>query len=171
MTTPKPPQHSAAARARQQRLRHRIYGSFILLLFSLLLAHSYRVDQTDTANRALLLFADFLKVQGLRPGNPVTLGGIAIGKVTHVSLQKPSMNVRVQIAIANDLQIPADSAAVIRTRDLSGSMSLVIEPGGEDDNLQEGDFFSFTREPIELPQLITTIVERAERNISRKPDL
>ena len=49
-------------------------------------------------------------------------------------------------------------------------MSLVVEPGGEEASLQEGDFFTFTREPIELPQLITTIVERAERNAARPDD-
>ena len=78
------------------------------------------------------------------------------------------MNVRVQIAIDNTLAVPVDSAAVIRSQNLSGTMILVLLPGGEEQSLQEGDFFTFTREPIELPQLITTIVERAERNISQK---
>ena len=171
MTTPTPPQLSTATLlARRQRIRHRLYGTITLLLFSLLLAHSYRADRTHAASQSITLFADFLKVQGLRAGNSVTLGGVAIGKVTKVSLQKPSMNVRVQIAISNTLAIPADSAAIIRAQDLSGSMSLVVEPGGEEASLQEGDFFTFTREPIELPQLITTIVERAERNTARPDD-
>ncbi len=169
MTNPSPPQHSAAATlAKRQRIRHRLYGAVTLLAFALLLAHSYRADRTDAANRSITLFADFLKIQGLRPGNPITLGGVAIGKVTKVSLQKPSLNVRVQLAVDNSLEIPSDSSAVIRAQDLSGSMVLVILPGGEEQSLQEGDFFSFTREPIELPRLITTIVERAERNISQK---
>ena len=80
------------------------------------------------------------------------------------------MNVRVQIAIDNSLPVPSDSAAIIRAQGLSGSMILVVEPGGEEEALRTGDFFSFTREPIELPQLITTIVERAERNIAQKTD-
>ena len=165
-----PPRSTAVALAQRQRIRHRFYGALTLLLFSLLLAHSYRADRSDSAARAITLFADFLKVQGLKAGNPVTLGGVTIGKVTKVTLQKPSMNVRVQLAVDNTLAIPSDSAAIIRAKDLSGSMILVVEPGGEEQNLQEGDFFSFSREPIELPQLITTIVERAERNTSPKSD-
>ncbi len=156
--------------ARRQRIQHRLYGAITILFFSLLLAHSYRADRSNAANQAITLFADFLKVQGLRVGNSVTLGGVTIGKVTKVSLQKPSLNVRVQIAIGNTLAIPADSAAIIRAQDLSGTMNLVVEPGGEEESLQEGDFFTFTREPIELPQLITTIVERAERNVARPDD-
>ena len=171
MKNPTPSQPSSATSlAKRQRIRHRLYGAITLLLFSLLLAHSYRADRTDTADRAITLFADFLKVQGLRAGNPVTLGGVTIGKVTKVTLQKPSMNVRVQIAIDNSLPVPSDSAAIIRAQGLSGSMILVVEPGGEEEALRTGDFFSFTREPIELPQLITTIVERAERNIAKKTD-
>ena len=76
------------------------------------------------------------------------------------------MNVRVQIAVDDSLAIPSDSSAVIRAQNLSGNMVLVVEAGGEEQTLQEGDFFSFSREPIELPQLITTIVERAERHTS-----
>ena len=167
LTHPPPPQKSTAvALARRQRIRHRLYGATTLLLFSLLLAHSYRADRSDAASHAITLFADFLKVQGLRAGDPVTLGGVTIGKVTKVTLQKPSMNVRVQIAVDDSLAIPSDSSAVIRAQNLSGNMVLVVEAGGEEQTLQEGDFFSFSREPIELPQLITTIVERAERHTS-----
>ena len=173
MTNPSPQQNQnpiATTLAQRQRTRHRLYGATTLLLFCLLLAHSYRADRTDAANQAITLFADFLKVQGLRAGNPVTLGGVTIGKVTKVSLLKPSMNVRVQIAVSETLLIPSDSAAIIRAQDLSGSMVLVVEPGGDEESLRPGDFFSFTREPIELPQLITTIVERAERNISENKE-
>ena len=135
------------------------------MLFVLLLAYSYHADRTDVVGEKTSLYADFLHVQGLRAGDDVILAGILVGKVTGVSLQHPSLNARVQLAIDREIEIPADSSAVIRSPDLSGTKVLVIEAGGDEESLLEGDEFSYTREPIETKQLIKIIVERAESNL------
>ena len=141
------------------------------MLFILLLAYSYRADRTDVVGEKTTLYADFLHVQGLRAGDDVTLSGILIGRVTRVSLHQPSLNARVRLAIETDIDIPADSSAVIRSPDLSGTKVLVIEPGGDEEALREGDSFSYTREPIETKQLIKIMVERAEDNLKSLEEL
>ena len=152
-------------RASLQRSLHRAIGACCVLVFALLLAYSYRADRTDIVAGKTTLYADFLNVQGLRAGDDVTLAGILVGKITGVSLQQPSLNARVRLAIEMGVDIPTDSSAVIRSPDLSGTKVLVIEPGGDEESLLEGDSFSYTREPIETKQLIKIIVERAEGNL------
>lgn len=162
------PKTNASASAKRRRYLNRIYGATLLATFAILLAHSYRADRPDKLSNSITLFAEFLHVQGLRKGAPVKIADVTIGKVTKVTLQKPSLNVRVQIAISENIPIPSDSAAVIRSPDLTGTKILVIEPGGDEQNLTQGDLLEYTREPIEIESLVETIVERAEKNLAKK---
>jgi len=71
--------------------------------------------------------AHFSYVEGLDIGSDVKLAGIPIGKVTNLEIHNDLITV---IGfIDNDIAIPKDSIASIRSDGLFGKKSLLINPG------------------------------------------
>ena len=66
------------------------------------------------------------------------------------------MQARVTIALNEQVtDIPADSAAVIRTSGLLGAQYIDISVGGDPDSLKPGDTFYSTQSAMNLERLIT----------------
>ena len=71
--------------------------------------------------------ARFNYVEGLDIGSDVKLAGIPIGKVTNLKIHNDL--IAVKGIIDNDILIPKDSLASIRSDGLFGKKSLLINPG------------------------------------------
>ncbi len=84
---------------------------------------------------------------GLSRGNPVQLNGVQIGMVRSVQLDPPH-GVSVRLKVDDDIRLPADTRAVVRT-DVFGTHSIQLQPGSALVALEGGDTIQgMTQEPL-----------------------
>lgn len=107
------------------------------------------------------LTAQFNRVDGLLPGDEVRLSGVGIGHVESQVLDDKFRAV-LTLTIAEDIVLPTDSSAAIHTNGLFGSKFVVIEPGGEFDELGNGDSILFTQDSLVVEDLLELIIREGK---------
>ena len=100
------------------------------------------------------LSAEFSSVSGLRPGNPIEVLGMEVGQVGGFRMDQENQTVVVELKINKGVTIYGDSIAAIKTAGLIGDKYISIDPGGADDELEDGDSIMDTQAPIDLGDLI-----------------
>ena len=116
-----------------------LVGLGILGVLAVLFGSGYSGFLGGTGYEMKILFAS---AEGIREGNEVTVGGIRVGRVTHVDFVDRSnfaRGVSVSVRIDEQFQVPADSRAVTTEPGLGqgrppieiipGSSSTLITPG------------------------------------------
>jgi phospholipid/cholesterol/gamma-HCH transport system substrate-binding protein len=108
--------------------------------------------------RSYTLYANFSNVGGLKVRSPVKLGGVVVGRVEEISLNKESYIPVVRLAMFEDKgYYPETSSVSILTSGLLGEQYIGLQPGFiiEGVNmLEEGDRFEDTKSAIVLEDLI-----------------
>lgn len=70
------------------------------------------------------------KINGLNESNPVVINGFKVGQVRSIEmLREPKGKLLVTLMIYDDMPIPKDSRAVLRSADLLGSMQVDLQLG------------------------------------------
>lgn len=90
------------------------------------------------------LTASFRSLEGVSVGTDVRLAGVKIGTVTDLSLNPQTFRADTQVSVAQNIEIPDDSAIVISSEGLLGGNFVEIVPGGS----------PFNYEPDSLKSLI-----------------
>lgn len=139
-------------------------GAFLLLAFATLMAlavastngrHNLNAEQMQLAAR-------FSNIGELRVRAPVKIGGVTIGEVAAVELDRDSYEALVRLKVDKSVVIPADSSIGIYTAGLLGDRYLGISPGGDPEALKDGDEILFTQSAVVLEQLISKFLFNAE---------
>lgn len=138
--------------------RDLIVGIFVL---AGLLAVSYLSIQVGGLSYrgpgGLLVTARFDEIGGLSERAPVVISGVKVGQVVDISLGE-DLRARVELDLDENLELPIDSSASIRTAGLLGDQFVSLDPGGEIDLLRSGDEIGFTESALNLDKLIGTLV-------------
>ncbi len=99
--------------------------------------------------------ASFSDIGGLKPRSKVTMGGVVIGRVASIVLDRETFKAVVTLDIERSFtQIPVDSSASILTSGLLGDQYIGLEPGGEQANLVAGSKIEHTQPAMVLEKLI-----------------
>lgn len=101
------------------------------------------------------LQARFTNVGSLREGNPVTMMGIDIGRVTGVHIDQERHQAVVDFRVEKTIDIYEDAIASIRTQGLIGQQYMAIDPGGLGEPLKAGDTIVDTEAPVNINELIS----------------
>lgn len=138
-------------------------GAAALMALAVLLALSYGgqallVDREFSGYR---LHATFNRVDGLSEGAPVYVSGVEVGKVQQMSLAENS-RARVTLWIRPGYELPVDTAAAIHTEGVFGSKFMILDPGGADDMLQNGDTITFTQDALIVSELLELIIAQGK---------
>ncbi len=96
--------------------------------------------------------ARFASVGGLRSGASIKMAGVKVGSVSMISLK--DYQAEVILAVDKDLKLPTDTIASIRTEGLLGESYVLLRPGGETEDLQEGGRIEQTEPAIDLIDLL-----------------
>ena len=72
--------------------------------------------------------AEFLQAAALKRGNPVTVAGITVGKVT--SMRLAGDHVEAGLQVRDDVALGKDSKAIIKITTILGSRYLALQPNG-----------------------------------------
>lgn len=132
------------------------FGTFVLvcLAFTGYLAFTIgNLDVRDPLNRNnYTLTATFDDVTGLLPNDNVKIAGVVIGKVTGIDTEEGKAVVTFQVDDEHD-DIPKDSRAEIRWRNLIGQRYLYLVPGDSPEALEDDDEIIDTKSVIDLGEL------------------
>ena len=133
-------------------------GMFVLLGFAALFflitqITSREIGFGDTSYR---LTAWFDQVGGLKPGAPVSMSGVTIGRVETIGYDFDQYKAKVVLRIDRGFdRIPDDSDAAIYTAGLLGGQYVGVGPGGSETYFKDGDQIEFTQSAIVLENLIS----------------
>jgi phospholipid/cholesterol/gamma-HCH transport system substrate-binding protein len=84
---------------------------------------------TDMLSKGRYFYAVYNRVDGLTPDNRVLINGLAVGKVSRLTLMPETNKILVEIYLRDEIQIPENSIARIHGTDLLGSKAIEIQLG------------------------------------------
>ena len=103
------------------------------------------------------LLARFGRTDGLSIGNPVRMAGIDIGKVINAKID-PNYKAVLTLEIKDGVKVPLDSSASIVSDGVLGNKYIEIEPGGDEEYLQDDEEFAYTQDAMVLEELLDRII-------------
>lgn len=128
-------------------------GAFVVLALGLLGYLSVSIGGFSfIPEKRYTVSARFSNVGDLKPGAPVKLAGVTVGKVQSIRLA--DYFGEVELAIVRELQLPSDTVASIATAGLLGDAYVALSPGAEDANLGEGARITRTEPALNLADLL-----------------
>jgi phospholipid/cholesterol/gamma-HCH transport system substrate-binding protein len=133
-------------------------GMFVLLGFAALFFLVTQITNREIGlgDNGYRLTAGFEQVGGLKPGAPVSMSGVTIGRVESIGYDFTEYKARVVLRIDGRYdRIPEDSDASIFTAGLLGGQYVGIVPGGSETFFTDGDQIEFTQSAIVLENLIS----------------
>jgi len=132
-------------------------GLFVALGLAALLMLAMKVSNLAelTAPDGYQVTARFENIGGLKVRAPVTMGGVRMGRVTHISFDDNSYEAVVRFSVdPRYVRIPIDSSASIFTAGLLGEQYIGLDAGGDEAFLTEGGEITLTQSAIVLEQVI-----------------
>ncbi len=109
------------------------------------------------SDEGFVLNARFTNISGLRVGADIEMAGVPVGKVASIQLQRTETETMALVTLRfnEDLQLPDDTIASVRTAGLIGDKFIDVAPGGSPDILEAGDTITDTEPAIDLGSLIS----------------
>jgi len=98
--------------------------------------------------------ARFTNIGGLKPGSPVLIAGVTVGRVEKINLDSQYAAI-VRLNVKKDVHLPADTIASIKTSGLIGDKYIALSPGAESNELPPGGTISDTESAVDLESLIS----------------
>ena len=130
-----------------------VLGAVVLFTAGYFLLSSYSTADVGTPD-GYKVYAEFSGIGGLGVGDEVQISGVKVGSVQDVRLDQESYLARVTVSVADGIELPIDTAALISSESLLGGKYLSLEPGSDELMLEEGDRIEFTQAPQNLEQLL-----------------
>ena len=132
-------------------------GVFMILGIASLAMLALKVSgSAGTGGDVYRIEARFENVGGLSEKAPVMVGGVRIGRVAEISMDREDYSAVVGMDISTHYDnLPIDTGASILTSGLLGAQFVGLEPGAEDVYLQQGDELEITQSAIQLETLIS----------------
>ena len=134
-------------------------------LFVLLGAAAVLFLALQAGNMSSLSFAEtyavtgkFDNIGGLKPQAPVKSAGVVVGRVGDISFDDKTFQAMVRLDLDPSYKFPKDSSLKILTAGLLGEQYIGIEPGGDTNNLVDGDRINRTQSATVLEDLINQFI-------------
>jgi len=140
------------------RIKKFFYGivAFIILLNLVFTDKNMVVEDVNN------YFATFNKIDGVAVGTDVVISGIKVGEVKEIFIKDNYP--QISINVNKNIEISDDSSVSIQTDGLFGKKFLLIEIGGNDVYLKNGEKFSFSEDSIVIEDLLGKIILIGEKN-------
>lgn len=156
---------------KQTRTIEIVTGFFIILGFAALYVIATRATNIKSygEGRGYSVTASFTNVGGLKIRAPVTMSGVAVGRVSDIKLDPRTFNAIVTIEINGKFnEIPDDTTASILTSGLLGEQYVGLSPGGSETFLKQGSQITYTQSAIVLENLIGKFLSSGKPNSGGK---
>lgn len=130
-----------------------IVGTFVLFCAAFFFFNSFKSAKISNLNGFHLL-AKFDNIDGISNGSDVKISGVKVGTVENQLLDEKTFRATLKLNIDPSVKIAADSSAKIASEGLLGSKYLSITPGGDEENLKDGEEILFTQSSVNLEDLL-----------------
>lgn len=140
-----------------QRLIETLVGMFLLLALMAMSILAFKVSGLTTffPEKSYVVSAEFDEIGGLKVRSPVKIGGVQVGEVEAIDLDKASFKANVKMKIYHQFnEIPDDSSAGIFTAGLLGDNYIAITPMYNTTFLKDGSVLEYTNSAMILEKLI-----------------
>lgn len=132
-------------------------GLFVLAGILALVMMSFRVGNlgSQDSSNGYEVTAKFQDVGGLTAKSPVRMAGVTIGRVSDITIDPDDYEAIVSMQIFGEHKnLPLDTSASIFSAGLLGSQFIGLEPGGDEDFLEQGSEIEYTQPALVLEKLI-----------------
>lgn len=109
--------------------------------------------------------ARFTNIGGLKPGSQVFIAGVPVGRVEKIDLN-PQYAAVVRLNLKQEIHLPSDTIASIKTSGLIGDKYVALAPGADSNNLLPGGTITDTESAMDLESMISRF---AFGNVSSSP--
>ena len=134
-----------------------LVGLFVLVGITCLGYLAIRLGKLELFGaQGYVLFADFASVAGLKPGDPVEIAGVKVGRVEAMTLAEDKA--RLTLRFNDGVKLQEDVIASVRARGLIGDKFVLVSPGASDKIIPAGGKIRETDSPPDIPDLIGKIV-------------
>ncbi|MDA9557984.1 outer membrane lipid asymmetry maintenance protein MlaD [Vibrio sp.] len=139
-------------------------GGFVLAGIVAVLVMVFQVADVKGfgGNETYTLKAEFDNVGSLKTRSPVKVGGVTVGRVTHITLDAESLVPVVTMDIDGQYdQFSETSSLKIQTSGLIGEQYLALVPGfvfEDEEMLRDGDVIEDTKSALVLEDLIGQVL-------------
>jgi phospholipid/cholesterol/gamma-HCH transport system substrate-binding protein len=128
-------------------------GIFVLLGIVCLGYLAIRLGKLEVmGNTGYVVYADFSSVAGLKPGDPIEIAGVKVGRVEALSLADD--RARLRLRIDEGVKLPEDTIASVRSRGLIGDKFVLLSPGASDKIIPAGGKIRETESPPDITDVI-----------------
>lgn len=101
-----------------------------------------------------LVEARFANVGGLNKGSSVLMGGVFVGRVEDVRIDRTDYSAIATMRLLSDIPLPTDTMASIKTTGLIGDKYISLAPGADETYLEAGNRITMTESAVDLESLI-----------------
>jgi phospholipid/cholesterol/gamma-HCH transport system substrate-binding protein len=130
-----------------------VVGIFVLVGILCLGYLAIRLGKLEVVgNNGYIVYADFASVAGLKPGDPIEIAGVKVGRVETLSLANDKA--RLGLRINDGVQLQEDTIASVRSRGLIGDKFVLLSPGGSDKVIAKGGRIRETESPPDITDLL-----------------
>ena len=140
------------------RIKKFFYGIIAFIILLNLVLTEKNIREGDVNN----YFATFNKIDGVSVGTDVVISGIKVGEVKEIFIKDNYP--QISINVNKNIEISDDSSVSIQTDGLFGKKFLLIEIGGNNVYLKNGEKFSFSEDSIVIEDLLGKIILIGEKN-------
>ena len=107
-----------------------------------------------TQGTTYTLDAAFNNVSGLKKGAEIQISGVNVGTVRDIRLDQDNMAL-VRMQLQQNVHLPLDSMASIKTQGISGDKYIQISLGGDTTMYKEGEIVVDTESTVDIESLIS----------------
>jgi phospholipid/cholesterol/gamma-HCH transport system substrate-binding protein len=131
-----------------------IVGTFVLFCAIFFFFNSFNSAKVSLPSSGYHLIAKFENSEGISGGSDVKISGVKVGVVESQHLDEKSFRAILKLNISNNIQLSADTSVKIASEGLLGEKYVAISPGGDEENLKDGDEIQFTQSSVNFEDLL-----------------
>ncbi|MEE9332640.1 MAG: outer membrane lipid asymmetry maintenance protein MlaD [Granulosicoccaceae bacterium] len=138
-----------------------LVGLFMLLFLAAMTILALKVSNLTSLSGAAgyQVHANFDNVGGLRVRAPVSAGGVKVGQVSQIVYDSDTFEAKVTLTIDEEFNLfPTDTSASIYTAGLLGEQYIGLEPGADDEVLEQDSEIDLTQSALVLERLIGQVL-------------
>ncbi len=138
-----------------------LVGFFMLLFLASMVFLALKVSNLTglTGGDGYQVQAKFDNVGGLRVRAPVSAGGVKVGQVSDIVYDSETFEAIVTLSIDEQYNaFPTDTSASIYTAGLLGEQYIGLEPGADEEVLEQDGEISLTQSALVLERLIGQVL-------------
>ena len=137
-----------------------LVGLFMVLFLAAMLILTMKVSNLTSLSGGggYTLTAQFENI-GLKPRAPVSASGVRVGQVSSITYDPETFQAKVTLSINSEFShFPLDTTASIYTAGLLGEQYIGLDPGAEDEFLEDGAEITLTQSALVLERLIGQVL-------------